>query len=428
MNFMAGKVIAGMLIMLMVTLSAFAFSSAQLNGKVNYDSVEVDGIATNKIVYGSTDVSSDALIRYKNHCSSVGGRFNECGSYCKGDEVCATVCVYTCEDIAVRKDGIIGVDTEESKVRVDYRTDESGYTITYEDGYKIETDIRTVTASNGVVKVEVSDGSEATIRVNPDQAITKAFNSELENVDVKLEEKNYNNVPAVVYKLEGEHQGRFLGLFNIKTRYQAAVDASNGDVLEWNGPWWAFMITSDGSSTEPTRPAYVGSVTDYESCVVAGNPVMESYPRQCKHGNVVYTEEIISDAEIPDIISSEGIQGEAGYGGGGGRPVDNDVYSSRDVTLEECSKIDGIIKTKCVGGDGPCMRYCDFSSFSNAKEKCDSLNGKLSQDGIICTIYFRSNQAVIDFESCVEAGNSVVDTDSNFRECVYGDVTFAKVV
>lgn len=33
-------------------------------------------------------------------------------------------------------------------------------------------------------------------------------------------------------------------------------------------------------------------VTNFEECVEAGNPVMESYPRQCKAGDEVFTEEI----------------------------------------------------------------------------------------------------------------------------------------
>jgi len=35
-------------------------------------------------------------------------------------------------------------------------------------------------------------------------------------------------------------------------------------------------------------------VTDFESCAAAGNPVMESYPRQCRANGITYTE-IISD-------------------------------------------------------------------------------------------------------------------------------------
>ena len=32
-------------------------------------------------------------------------------------------------------------------------------------------------------------------------------------------------------------------------------------------------------------------VTNFDECLAAGNPVMESYPRQCRHGNQTYVEE-----------------------------------------------------------------------------------------------------------------------------------------
>jgi hypothetical protein len=34
------------------------------------------------------------------------------------------------------------------------------------------------------------------------------------------------------------------------------------------------------------------TVTNFEECIEAGNPAMESYPRQCKHGDKTFTEEI----------------------------------------------------------------------------------------------------------------------------------------
>ncbi len=40
----------------------------------------------------------------------------------------------------------------------------------------------------------------------------------------------------------------------------------------------------------------IDSVTDFESCAAAGNPVMESFPRQCVVNGVTYTE-IIDDVE-----------------------------------------------------------------------------------------------------------------------------------
>lgn len=33
-------------------------------------------------------------------------------------------------------------------------------------------------------------------------------------------------------------------------------------------------------------------VTNFEDCIAAGNPAMESYPRQCRHGGTTYVEEL----------------------------------------------------------------------------------------------------------------------------------------
>ncbi len=42
----------------------------------------------------------------------------------------------------------------------------------------------------------------------------------------------------------------------------------------------------------PSQNGIVNEINDFESCVAAGNPVMESYPRQCMHNGVTYVEEI----------------------------------------------------------------------------------------------------------------------------------------
>lgn len=56
----------------------------------------------------------------------------------------------------------------------------------------------------------------------------------------------------------------------------------------------------DGSAVGRTGPACEfapcpgesGAVTDFDSCVAAGHPVMESYPRQCAAGGQTYVETI----------------------------------------------------------------------------------------------------------------------------------------
>lgn len=43
-------------------------------------------------------------------------------------------------------------------------------------------------------------------------------------------------------------------------------------------------------------------VASFEDCVSAGNPVMESYPRQCQHEGTTYTEMIGNELEKSDLI------------------------------------------------------------------------------------------------------------------------------
>jgi hypothetical protein len=40
-------------------------------------------------------------------------------------------------------------------------------------------------------------------------------------------------------------------------------------------------------------------VSSFEECVAAGNPVMESYPRQCRSGGVTYVEQVAVPPEPP---------------------------------------------------------------------------------------------------------------------------------
>ena len=45
-------------------------------------------------------------------------------------------------------------------------------------------------------------------------------------------------------------------------------------------------------------------VDDFETCIEAGNPAMESYPRQCRHGDRTYTE-VIDEPIAPEFKEPE---------------------------------------------------------------------------------------------------------------------------
>jgi hypothetical protein len=56
------------------------------------------------------------------------------------------------------------------------------------------------------------------------------------------------------------------------------------------------------SPTVEPEPTPVVNVTNFLECVAAGNPVMESYPRQCRHGNQSFTEDIGNEFDKADLI------------------------------------------------------------------------------------------------------------------------------
>lgn len=64
-----------------------------------------------------------------------------------------------------------------------------------------------------------------------------------------------------------------------------------------------FSVWYLGSQKEDKNPdeVYTGQVTNFEECVAAGNSVMESYPRQCRHNGTIYIEEIKQGYEFSDF-------------------------------------------------------------------------------------------------------------------------------
>lgn len=51
-----------------------------------------------------------------------------------------------------------------------------------------------------------------------------------------------------------------------------------------------------------SRKVLAPVVTNFEECVATGNPVMESYPRQCRYGTETFTEGIGNELEKNDLI------------------------------------------------------------------------------------------------------------------------------
>lgn len=119
----------------------------------------------------------------------------------------------------------------------------------------------------------LSNGRQVNISVLPDQALAaalarlRAMNQTMNqtNASIQLRERIQNNVPMVVYNVQANQDGKFLGIFKIAMKANAEVDASNGTVVSVGRPWWAFLVSlppkqppensANGTSAAPMIPA-----------------------------------------------------------------------------------------------------------------------------------------------------------------------------
>ncbi len=77
------------------------------------------------------------------------------------------------------------------------------------------------------------------------------------------------------------------------------IGGSEDDWMCVDGEWIKHGVPS---APMPTKQCGEVKVSNFEECVAAGNPIMESYPRQCGHADKVYVENIGNELEKIDII------------------------------------------------------------------------------------------------------------------------------
>jgi len=95
----------------------------------------------------------------------------------------------------------------------------------------------------------LSNGQTQEIKILPTQAAETAkeklrIAKGVENIII--EEENHKNAPRAVYHFNSEKTGKMLGLWKIKARYEASIDAETGEILSKNTPWWSFLLTGEG--------------------------------------------------------------------------------------------------------------------------------------------------------------------------------------
>ncbi len=149
---------------------------------------------------------------------------------------------------------------EEIKIKVENRTEDGRFRerIRYEiKGEEIEVEaedeINIEEQTNGTeyrLKARLRNGNVTEIKIMPDVASEIALERlKALNFTVELREiiDRERNVPRVVYNIETNKHGRFLGVFKLALKVEGQVDPETGEFLGTSKPWWAFLVAGEDS-------------------------------------------------------------------------------------------------------------------------------------------------------------------------------------
>ncbi|MEK6842240.1 MAG: hypothetical protein AABX84_00330, partial [Nanoarchaeota archaeon] len=147
------------------------------------------------------------------------------------------------------------------------------------------------------LSISDSEGRKHRVRVTPERL--RALMLERLNADnvtnFSLEEVRHKNIPRVVYKINSEHPGRFLGIFKIALRAETQVDPETGEVLGISGPWWAFLVAEQ----LPDEDEVVGNETLAEEVVADDDELEEEFEDvEVDEGLKIKAETLEGSAEI----------------------------------------------------------------------------------------------------------------------------------
>lgn len=152
--------------------------------------------------------------------------------------------------IKIRKT-IVSAGGNGSAVEIEIERNEEGITrqvqINGEDvGVSEELEINDLFEENeSELQAVLSNGNTTRIKVLPEQ-VRERVRERLRTRNISnmsLEQVRYRNIPRVVYNIETNQNGRFLGIFKLALKSETQIDPETGEVLDVNRPWWAFLVS-----------------------------------------------------------------------------------------------------------------------------------------------------------------------------------------
>lgn len=154
------------------------------------------------------------------------------------------------------------IDEDGNEVKIDIRIEEiikdgklirkirskrkiSGEYFEVETELEIEDDFE---GNRSRIRAKLSNGNFSLIDVLPEEAHEIALERlRSRNLSLELIEIIHKNIPRVVYNIQTNKNGRFLGVFKLKIKMEAQIDSETGELLGIAKPWWAFLVSGEES-------------------------------------------------------------------------------------------------------------------------------------------------------------------------------------
>ena len=104
----------------------------------------------------------------------------------------------------------------------------------------------------GKIKAKLSNGNHHEIKIMPDAASEIALEElATESVEIELIEVGEGDDLSIVYEAVAEKEVKLFGLFRMRERVTAMINAKNGEMMQIRHPWWHFLVPEEPVVEEP---------------------------------------------------------------------------------------------------------------------------------------------------------------------------------
>ena len=232
-------------------------------------------------------------------------------------------------------------DEERVRIRIKEERrfiDEDGREVKIERKIKIkdgEVEIRTklkVEGRGANLSIVDSEGERHIVRVTPERLRTLIMESlGADNITgFSLDEIKHKNIPRIVYKVNSEHPGRFLGIFKLAIKAETQIDPETGEIIDINVPWWVFLITGDEISN---TDEIIGNETLEEEIVADDDELEEEF------GDIEIDEELEINVETLNGSSEIKVELEFDTATSNTNDVISEVLSKLTLSSEEINSL-----------------------------------------------------------------------------------------